>query len=65
MKTSLVRLTQTLNNPLAPSVFQHNKFSHNSFSVSKVKDTAMELLSVLNGWDSAEQWDFIHHCNDE
>lgn len=48
MKTSLVRLTQTLNNPLAPLLFQHNKFSHNSFSVSKGKDTAMELVSVLN-----------------
>lgn len=48
MKTSLVRLTQTFNNPLAPSIFQQNKFSHNSFLVSKGKDTAIKLLSILN-----------------
>lgn len=48
MKTSVARLTQTFNNPLAPSLFQCNNFSHNSFLASKGKDTAIELLSILN-----------------
>lgn len=62
MKTSLVRLTQTFNNPLAPSLFQHNKFSPNSFLASKEKDAAIELLSILNWCDSVEQKE---HYSDE
>lgn len=46
MKTFLIRLIQTFNNPLVLSLFQH-KFSHDSFSASEGKDAAIDLLSAL------------------
>lgn len=60
MKTFLVRLTQTFNNPLAPSLFQCN-FSHNSFLFSKGKDSCRALeYSQLMLLSRTEE-----HCNDE